>query len=333
MASQTISAGLSLPSAVGAGSIAHRSLDVLCFVLPCGLALQFSLLGEVFVADVIAVGSLPFLLHLRRRQSMRPLPRLVILLVGIWLFAQVETDLIRGTPLSDLARGWAQILLTLLYLVVIWTLIDGQRRRVIIFTLGACVGLLAAALIQPLALAASEPWKFGYAGPFMLAPRGREYTPDFRGPTRPAHDCLWRRSVAQPYPRLPQHGRRLHPCRSLSSRAARPHLGRRLVATGEPDADRSPATRRVTRHGWLLKGVRERRSVGRTRARGPTEAQAAFLQGTGRDPRGADGRLRRNSRNPGFSSIGLRFGGQGSTVRVDPTQHAGERDRKPGRPG
>lgn len=145
-----------------------RAFDVLCVVLPLGLVWQFNAVGQVFVADAVALALLPFLLHLRRRRTMRPIPRPVILLLCVWLFSQIETDLIRVTPFADYARGWGQIALTLIHLVVIWTLIDGQLRRVILFSASTAAGMLVAALASPDRFTDIEPWKFGFAAPFML---------------------------------------------------------------------------------------------------------------------------------------------------------------------
>lgn len=146
-----------------------KSLDALCLLLPFGLALQFNVVGEIQGAEIAAIALLPFLLDLRRRRQMYRLPWLALVLLGLWLFAQIETDLIRGAALRDYARGWANIGFTMVNLVVIWTLIDGRRHRLVLFAMGIVVGLLAGSLLHPDPFAAADPWKFAYATPMMLA--------------------------------------------------------------------------------------------------------------------------------------------------------------------
>ena len=144
------------------------AMDLLALLLPMFLWAELKLIGRVFIPEFMLIGALPILLMTRAKMLLAPLPRIVLLLGFAWLCSQVLTDLIRNTPFSDLSRGWAKILFTLLNFAALYMLLYGNRRRLILFGFGIAMGSLMAFIVRPNELAAADPWKFGVGLPVTL---------------------------------------------------------------------------------------------------------------------------------------------------------------------
>ncbi len=154
--------------------VAHHSSelsfrDVACFVIPALIAIEIKVVGRLFLSEILLLGALPLLLMDRDR---RPFPRglKILLILGlIWLWGQVLTDLYRASVFVDFSRGWVRIAFTLINLLAMFLLIDGNRRRIILFAGGIAVGSCVQYFLNPNFFADVEPWKFGYGPPITMA--------------------------------------------------------------------------------------------------------------------------------------------------------------------
>jgi hypothetical protein len=143
--------------------------DVLAFVVPLLLFVQLNRVGRLFGGELVLLALLPFLLHRHLSQIRRwTIPALPVVLLLVWLDGQVMSDLYRGTPFTDYARGWSKILFTLINFVAMFLLFDGRARRYLLFGTGLAVGLVLEYFLAPTAYATAEPWKFGFAMPVTL---------------------------------------------------------------------------------------------------------------------------------------------------------------------
>lgn len=137
-------------------------IDAVAFLAPLLRFVTIEVLGRLYLTDLLLAGLLLFLLlHSGRRLSAR-LPCTAILLLVLWLLAQVVTDLIRGSVFHDYARGWAMIGFTLLNFCSLYLLLAGKPKRLVLFAAGAALGQIAGYFIAPSEYALGEPWKFGY---------------------------------------------------------------------------------------------------------------------------------------------------------------------------
>jgi O-antigen ligase len=143
--------------------------DVFVFLVPALLAVNARYGGRLYLSELLLLAALPFLIAERRFARAGSWPTTLVAAGLVWFWAQVITDLYRGTPRIDLLRGWSNIALTVIDLVVILMLISGQRRRVLIFTAGIAVGYALAYRFNPTPYARDDPWKFGVAIPVTLA--------------------------------------------------------------------------------------------------------------------------------------------------------------------
>ncbi|MGE0256449.1 MAG: hypothetical protein AB7N54_06765 [Alphaproteobacteria bacterium] len=137
------------------------ALDVIVLVLPLFLFQEVTVVGRLFLPEIIMAGMLPFLLMTRGRMLADAGPRTFFLLAFAWLASQVLTDLIRNTPFADYSRGWSKIFFTTTNFAVMYMLLYGSRRRIAFFCLSLTMGGFLTFFIHPADYAYADPWKFG----------------------------------------------------------------------------------------------------------------------------------------------------------------------------
>ena len=143
-------------------------MDALAFSIPCLLSLDFTLIGRLFVAELLLLALMPMLLLFKWRMLTAPMPRTLLMLGLMWLASQVSTDLIRNTPFADYSRGWAKITFTLINFSALYMLLNNNRRRLVLFAVGITIGWYLHHVFNPFPSAQGDPWKFGLALPVTL---------------------------------------------------------------------------------------------------------------------------------------------------------------------
>lgn len=142
--------------------------DAFVFVVPAVLAVNMEVGGRLFLSELLLLAALPWLIAEKRFTRPSAWPTRLVVVGVLWLWAQIVTDLYRSSPLSDSARGWLNIAFTLFDFAVILMLIDGQRRRIVLFAAGIAVGFTFEYQFNPNVYASENPWKFGVAIPVTL---------------------------------------------------------------------------------------------------------------------------------------------------------------------
>ncbi len=138
-----------------------RVLDFWAFFLPALSFLEITLVGRLFVTEILAVTMLPWLMTMRDRPLV---PKWFVALWAGWLISQILTDILVGSSFEDLARGWAAIGFTLTNFVAILILVSTPRRARL-FALGLAVAGVLGYLYSPNEYAAFDPWKWAFALP------------------------------------------------------------------------------------------------------------------------------------------------------------------------
>lgn len=145
-----------------------RVLDGLAFCIGVLSFWYIPLPGQLYVVEVLAP-ALFLLLWPHKRHLVLQRPTKTIILLGLfWLTAQVLTDLYRGTPPADLARGWAAISVFMLLFATLVQVISGDARRMYLLLFGAALGGVLQPFLQPSPYFEAEPWKFGFGPPLAL---------------------------------------------------------------------------------------------------------------------------------------------------------------------
>jgi len=142
-------------------AIRDRFVDMLVLSIPIMRFVEFKIVGRLFLTEIILICLLPLLLFNNRTLLTTPLPKMMMLLLSVWLAGQIATDLIRHTPFADFMRGWAKIGITLVNFSALYILIFGNRRRIVLFAIGLALGGILCYYFNPNVYAADYPWKFG----------------------------------------------------------------------------------------------------------------------------------------------------------------------------
>jgi hypothetical protein len=137
-------------------------LDVLAFLVPVLLAVDFVGAGRLYLSEVVLFVLLPALLWRHQESGLAPIPAAFVALGLLWLAGQVATDVFRATPLHDLERGWSKIGFTLSNFLALYLIFEGRARRLVLFGYGLGVGLAFRYIVDPGAYGEADPWKFGY---------------------------------------------------------------------------------------------------------------------------------------------------------------------------
>jgi len=142
--------------------------DVLSFIIPCLMFMEVTLIGRLFVPEIVLACLLPVLLYFRAKWLVKPLVGKIIFFALLWLCAQIVTDVIRQTPLEDWSRGWSKIVFFQLNFIALYLLLSKRRVRILFFSAGIAAGQILTYFLFPSAYAIEEPWKFGLGIPITL---------------------------------------------------------------------------------------------------------------------------------------------------------------------
>lgn len=141
----------------------------LVFLIPALQFVQIKLVGVLSGSDLTL---LLLFLALSVQGKLRitvPLAKKLLIFCSLWLLSQIVTDFVRHTAFGDFARGWSNIGFTLVNFSVIFTLVYGRPRRIVLYGWGLVVGSLLTYFINPSDYAIKYPWKFGFSFPVSLA--------------------------------------------------------------------------------------------------------------------------------------------------------------------
>ena len=146
-------------------------VDIALFLLFALWFFEVTVIGRLFVVEIIYLMIAIRVILTDFRQTMLSstfIKRLLVLWL-CWFLAQIFTDLYRGTPLSDYARGWAKILFFGSNIIALHALIRNEKRRLILFLAAFAVGgILKTFFIPSTNFVRGDVWKFGYGGPVVM---------------------------------------------------------------------------------------------------------------------------------------------------------------------
>jgi hypothetical protein len=143
--------------------------DLLVFSMPAFQFIQLHVIGVLSGSDLLISIAFIALFLSRKIKVGTTMGKRFIVLGSLWLLSQIATDLVRHTPLKDCARGWSNIGLTMAFFSVMFSFLNGNPRRIVLYAWGLVAGSALTYLITPSTFAMEEPWKFGLAYPVTLA--------------------------------------------------------------------------------------------------------------------------------------------------------------------
>ena len=142
-------------------ALKNKFIDIIVFSIPFFSFIEFKIVGRLFMSEIIIICLFPILLYNHRKVLSTLLPKRMIILMVLWLFGQIVTDLIRHTEFIDYIRGWAKISITLINFAILYILIFGNRKRIVLYAIGIAIGGILSYYFNPNIYADDYPWKFG----------------------------------------------------------------------------------------------------------------------------------------------------------------------------
>ena len=156
-------------------------VDILVFLIPCLRFVQLKVVGVLSGSDLLIAVIFCYLLLRKKIRISTPIGKWLMILCSLWLVSQCVTDIVRHSAFTDYARGWSNIGMTLAYLAVLWTLLYGHTRRIMLYGWGLALGSILTYFINPDELMIDYPWKFGLCLPVTLAVFLLASRKEFRG--------------------------------------------------------------------------------------------------------------------------------------------------------
>lgn len=135
----------------------------LALILGATTSLSVHLVGEIPIAELFVPVLLPFLIVTRRKEIVKPTMRPLLILLGVWLAAQIVTDLYRQTRMTDWIRGDANIIFFAMDLIVFVALLSKNNTRLILYLFSYGLFKVLMTKFHPSPGMQGDAWKFGYA--------------------------------------------------------------------------------------------------------------------------------------------------------------------------
>lgn len=146
----------------------YSGVAALVLLVGLGSGLSVRMVGDVFVGELAVLVLVPVALLKSHTAPLNRALKILVLLGIVWLVGQVLTDVIRVSTPADYLRGWANIVIFLVDVFVIYRLVYQQPTRALLLIVSFALGQLIGLLVNPTADQLIDPWKFGVATPLAL---------------------------------------------------------------------------------------------------------------------------------------------------------------------
>ena len=144
---------------------------IILFLMPSLMFFKIKAIGVLYLPELISlflfIQFLPKIILLFRHQL-----KTFVLLLLLYLFAQIFSDIYRATPSEDYLRGWSNITFFLIHTSTLFVLLSNDKNNFFIFGLGYVLGIILTTFYSPnIYFQGGSFWKFGYGTPitFLIA--------------------------------------------------------------------------------------------------------------------------------------------------------------------
>src|SRR6516225_6333663 len=145
------------------------AFDLLAFLIPCLRFIKVQVVGVLSGSDILLLLVFLYLVFSQKLKISANAGKRLLILCSLWFASQCLTDYVRHSVFKDYVRGWSNIGLTFVNLVVFWVLLYGNRKRLALYGWGLVCGTLLTVLVSPDEYMKDDPWKFGLAFTFTWA--------------------------------------------------------------------------------------------------------------------------------------------------------------------
>lgn len=140
----------------------RRGAGLLAFLIPVLMAYSFDTpFGRSYPTDLLLLLLVPMLIRYRWLLVRERVVRYFLGAGVVWLAGVMVADLLAGSPMSSVVRGWGEIVLTLLAMGVLAVLVIPKPTRILVVFAGIAVGSALHVIIWPTDNAVGAPWRLG----------------------------------------------------------------------------------------------------------------------------------------------------------------------------
>lgn len=143
-------------------------IDKLLLILGMIIGIKLRLVGEFYISGILLAVMFFYEFPNRNRLDINKMPYKMPLLLGLWFFSQIVTDIIRMTPPEDLMRGWAKLFIFTMSMCAFYVFTYCNRRRLLIANFSLSLGVIIEALVMPTQTMVEQLWKFGIGAPLTI---------------------------------------------------------------------------------------------------------------------------------------------------------------------
>lgn len=151
------------------------------FLIPVCLGLQFNVVGQLYLTEIIFLLIFPITLLFRYQFLKNKDVRNVILWLFFWLTAQIAVDFITNNTFENYSRGWSKIFFFILNFAIIRMLLGLRERFYVVFFLGLSIGLFLEFFHYFSPSEIISMWKMGPGQSFLCVITGALILFDIRG--------------------------------------------------------------------------------------------------------------------------------------------------------
>ena len=148
------------PEQIEAKNALSYAGDLLTFLIGFLSAFSIHIVGSLPLGEFMLVPLFPVLLSTRGNRVLSARMNPIYILLGVWLFSQLATDIYRSSPQESWMKGLAAIGFFIIDIISMVVLTQGKPLRQVIFLFGFSLGTILAFKIQPSDIVLGDPWKF-----------------------------------------------------------------------------------------------------------------------------------------------------------------------------
>jgi O-Antigen ligase len=134
---------------------------LMAFFLGMTSVFEVNIVGKLMGTDVVCILGAVYTLFRRPPEPLAAYTKILMLLVVVWCFGAVATDIYRGSAFADVARGQSRIIILFLGLFFLSDISGGSANWPASFLLGLNIGVVSKGMFFDGYGFRAAPWKFG----------------------------------------------------------------------------------------------------------------------------------------------------------------------------
>ena len=134
--------------------------DWFVVLIGLGCSVRINLVGALPYSEILTAIAFPFILRKHAKLLTRPGTRTILILMGIWLFSEMVSDVANASPMDNRLKGMARVIFFAIDFIVISALVGKSTKRIILLILALATSELIRLPTYGLS-SYGTAWKYG----------------------------------------------------------------------------------------------------------------------------------------------------------------------------